>query len=537
MCGIAGFYKIEGEDDPTQFYEYFGELLQRVGIRGPDYFGAWARDTKGYYAMRVTLPNETGKFSQNFRDAPKRNHKVMEIMSSMRADLGPMEYWCSNFRGVPTTEAVISDTNGQTLGESIQPFLHRNQVVTHNGLFSNDQDLYAERGFPHLMSGVDHDIDSYVLIHLFREWLAHTASPDASDLQDHMSVLKGSWAYTLYDYATRTMAWSRSFRDLYLGVWKWGDTSWLVWSSEEAAINPPDNRAHEFAYVEFPQDTTLVVQPEQMAALSEKAAHQILRSLIARHVHTSSPRSRYNEESCAVVLSGGLDSTVCATWVCNRYKHVHLLHFLYGARAERKEWEACERIQARLKQAYPDVEISLELIPLDFIKNLGGSTLTEHDLEIATGEEGVETTHEWVPARNTAMIGLAASYCDRLDIGAIVLGLNMEEGGVFEDNSIEYYRKMEQALQIGTKSKPRMLMPLGNLMKHHIVRMGIDLKAPLDISWSCYLGHGERCGVCGPCIMRQRAYAINKFRDPVAYTTRDPVAESILQKGGIDEQL
>jgi 7-cyano-7-deazaguanine synthase len=243
------------------------------------------------------------------------------------------------------------------------------------------------------------------------------------------------------------------------------------------------------------------------------------------------PNDAEKEKSCAIVLSGGMDSVTCLAAVAHQYQYIHLLHFKYGARAEEREIESVKSILDWFENKYPDKNFYLKFIDLDFIKNLGGSTLTDHLLEIAHGEYAIETTHEWVPARNIAMIGLATSYCDRYNIGAIILGLNMEEGGIFEDNSIEFYQRMEAALQIGSHSQPKLLMPMGNSMKHHIWRKARELDAPLHLSWSCYEGKDKRCGICGPCSMRQRAAAMNgEIDDLVEYEERDPVAIQIFNK-------
>jgi 7-cyano-7-deazaguanine synthase len=100
------------------------------------------------------------------------------------------------------------------------------------------------------------------------------------------------------------------------------------------------------------------------------------------------------------------------------------------------------------------------------------------------------------------------------------LGCNREESGAYEDNSSEFYQAMERTLQLGTKSKPLMVMPVGNMMKAHIVKYGLELGAPIDLSWSCYHGGEVRCGICGPCLNRQRAFKANGLQDTVPYKHR-----------------
>jgi 7-cyano-7-deazaguanine synthase len=232
--------------------------------------------------------------------------------------------------------------------------------------------------------------------------------------------------------------------------------------------------------------------------------------------------------SVAVIISGGLDSTVAATIACERYKHVHLLHFLYGARAQNREIKAVEDVAAHLRRRFHDqCEVFEEYIDLSYLQTLGGSTLTEHDREIALGEIGVETAHEWVPARNLVMAAMAAAYCDRHDIGSIMLGTNREESAVYADNSSEFHRALSKTLALCTQARPRIVAPLENMMKAHIYAAALKHGAPINLSWSCYQSgeqtNGLHCGVCGPCQLRRVAAQMNDAFDCIIYhTSCDP---------------
>jgi 7-cyano-7-deazaguanine synthase in queuosine biosynthesis len=154
-----------------------------------------------------------------------------------------------------------------------------------------------------------------------------------------------------------------------------------------------------------------------------------------------------------------MDSTVAATWACHYYPKVHLLHFNYGAKAEKPEDRAVENIYQYLKEKFTQVEITKVNVPTGFFKQIGGSTLVQEQDQpdkIANGELGIETAHEWVPARNLVMMALAAAYCDRHDIGAILLGLNMEES-CFTDHPNNLIRladgttKLPSQVKVGDK--------------------------------------------------------------------------------------
>jgi len=104
----------------------------------------------------------------------------------------------------------------------------------------------------------------------------------------------------------------------------------------------------------------------------------------------------------------------------------------------------------------------------------------------------------------------------------VVLGNNLEEAGAFSDNEMMFVRKLNELLPYATNLQKRVqvLMPVGHLMKHEIVRLGLRLGAPLDVTWSCYYGGEKHCGRCGPCYMRKKAFDIVGVKDPVEYLTQ-----------------
>ena len=122
-----------------------------------------------------------------------------------------------------------------------------------------------------------------------------------------------------------------------------------------------------------------------------------------------------------------------------------------------------------------------------------------------------------MPARNLIMTSLAAGLCDRYGYDTLALGLNLEESGAYPDNTVEFYRTLDQVLNIGTTSRPRLLSPLANMVKHEIVRLAVDIEAPIHLSWSCYHGRTLHCGECGPCYMRRTAFQIIGEPDSVQY--------------------
>lgn len=212
-----------------------------------------------------------------------------------------------------------------------------------------------------------------------------------------------------------------------------------------------------------------------------------------------------------VVCSGGMDSVVAATWAKREGYQVELVHFRYGSRAEGPEQRAISAVASALG-------VNLRYLPMA-IYDPGDSPLLQADSTIAGGEEGAEFAHEWVPARNLVMLSLATAYAEAKGFETIILGNNLEEAGAYPDNEPEFIRRFNEMLPfaVGDGKQVRVLMPVGNLMKHEIVALGHELGAPLHLTWSCYRAGEKHCGTCGPCYMRRTAFRINGLPEVIEY--------------------
>jgi 7-cyano-7-deazaguanine synthase len=220
---------------------------------------------------------------------------------------------------------------------------------------------------------------------------------------------------------------------------------------------------------------------------------------------------------CLVICSGGLDSTTAAAharFVDGRTPV--LLHFRYGCRAEAREVEAVQRVADHIggECVFSD---------LSWLREVGGSTLTHPGSEIAGPIEGAEYPHEWVPARNLVMIAHAAAFCDARGIDEIYMGLNLEEGAVYPDNTVEFYERLNAVLPLATLVRPVIRMPLARMMKWQIVRHAQTIGAPIHLAWSCYRNGPLHCGRCGPCYMRRTAHKMVGLVDHVQYEREEKV--------------
>lgn len=224
----------------------------------------------------------------------------------------------------------------------------------------------------------------------------------------------------------------------------------------------------------------------------------------------SIPRKQTNK--CLVIASAGLDSTVAATQKVREGKNVTLLHYNYGCKAEGPETRAIKKIAETLGCA-------LVYRHLDYT---GAQKSTLFSGEIGGAVEGAEYAIDWVPARNLLMLANACAYAEANEFDEIVLGANLEEGGAYPDNEEEFIHLLNQAFDYAVNEGHRVQIsiPLGNLMKHEIVKRGVELNAPLDLTWSCYRGGEHHCGQCGPCFMRKTAFERNGLQDPVFRTVK-----------------
>lgn len=376
----------------------------------------------------------------------------------------------ANFRGEPSTEFVEFKNKSD-----IQPFEFENFVVAHNGTISNDK-VILHGGHLEEKFGDKKIIDSYAIL----ESAMHNHKP-----QDILNSLQGSYAFSLL-HPNNSLLLARNYRDLCVVK----DDEHVYWASKPENLEVLKNNEFE-QFDSIPPYSHIVLDKNYMVQTVDFPT---------------------NRKRAIVVISGGLDSTTSATQACMENEEVVLLHILYGCKAESKEVEAVKNIHKYLSEKFPHTKVTLELHRESLFEKLGNATLIDGHDKIAKGDVGVETHHEWVHARNLVMIAIASAYCDRYNIGRIYLGLNMEEGSAYPDNTTEFYERLTKVLQVGTVSRPRIFNPLANLMKHEIVKHALTINAPIHLSWSCYHSGSEHCGECGPCIMRKVAFERNNLK-------------------------
>ena len=219
-----------------------------------------------------------------------------------------------------------------------------------------------------------------------------------------------------------------------------------------------------------------------------------------------------------VLLSGGLDSTVAAAIAKEQGFEIHAVSFDYGQRHVR-ELESARAVAKSLGAR----SHSVLKVP---VGEYGGSALTDKSLAVPTGRDenamGGDIPVTYVPARNIVFLSLALGVAEVKEADSIFIGANALDYSGYPDCRPEFFAAFEQMARLGTKrgveGKPLKIdVPLQAMTKADIVREGLRLCAPLELTWSCYQGGAKACGVCDSCVLRLKGFREAGVVDPVPY--------------------
>ena len=232
------------------------------------------------------------------------------------------------------------------------------------------------------------------------------------------------------------------------------------------------------------------------------------------------PASKTQDVKAVVLLSGGMDSCVCAAIAIEAHgaDHVALLHAGYGQRTQKRERQAFESIADFYHVPHRLV------VQLDHFRAIGGSALTDGSIAVPEHQHIPETTGAdeipvtYVPFRNAHFLSVAVSWAEVIGAHSIYIGAVAEDSSGYPDCRPEYYRVFQELIRAGTRPETNIEIatPVIALKKSEIIRKGIELGAPLHLSWSCYQSEDTPCGVCDSCLLRMRAFAEAGASDPIS---------------------
>ncbi len=219
-----------------------------------------------------------------------------------------------------------------------------------------------------------------------------------------------------------------------------------------------------------------------------------------------------------VLLSGGVDSTTCLGMAVDKYgaENCIALSVFYGQKHD-KEIEASKNVAAH----YGVEHLYLDLAKIFQYSDC--SLLTHSDAEIpkeSYAEQIQETNGSpvstYVPFRNGLFLSSAASIALSKGCSVIYYGAHSDDaaGSAYPDCSDAFNQAMNQAIYLGSGKQLEVVAPFINLTKADVVKIGLDLKVPYELTWSCYEGKDTPCGVCGTCIDRAEAFRLNGVEDP-----------------------
>lgn len=223
------------------------------------------------------------------------------------------------------------------------------------------------------------------------------------------------------------------------------------------------------------------------------------------------------KEPAIVLMSGGMDSTVCASWAIDQGFEVCALHVHYGQKTEKREGKAFQDICSKLQiQHILDIDIS-------HLAAIGGSSLTDDSIAISKADLlNTEIPSSYVPFRNANLLSIAVSWAEVIGAHTIIIGAVEEDGSGYPDCRKVFFDAFEAMIQVGTKPGSHITIqtPLIAMDKAEIVKMGMTLDAPLELTWSCYSGSEKACGVCDSCALRLRGFAKAGYEDLIEYEQR-----------------
>lgn len=222
-----------------------------------------------------------------------------------------------------------------------------------------------------------------------------------------------------------------------------------------------------------------------------------------------------NENNCAIVLvSGGMDSCVTAAIAWAENSEIAFLHISYGQRTEGRERRAFNDIAD-----FYAIEKRLD-VSIEYLAKIGGSSLTDEKIEVTEANlESKEIPTSYVPFRNANMLSIATSWAEVLGAQKIYIGAVAEDSSGYPDCRPEFYAAFERTIEAGTKpeTKIKIKTPIIGLSKAEIVKKGLELNAPLHLSWSCYRNEDFACGTCDSCALRLRGFERADAVDPISY--------------------
>jgi 7-cyano-7-deazaguanine synthase len=214
------------------------------------------------------------------------------------------------------------------------------------------------------------------------------------------------------------------------------------------------------------------------------------------------------------LVSGGMDSCVTAAIAEQESDELAFLHVSYGQRTEKREREAYEALAD-----FYDVRLRLA-VSIEALAKIGGSSLTDQSMPVSEADlASPMIPTSYVPFRNSHLLSIATSWAEVIGATSIYIGAVAEDSSGYPDCRPEFYEAFEKVIEVGTRPETRVKIatPVIHLSKAEIIKKGVQLGAPLNLTWSCYRESERACGECDSCALRLRAFSEAGVADPIVY--------------------
>ena len=212
-------------------------------------------------------------------------------------------------------------------------------------------------------------------------------------------------------------------------------------------------------------------------------------------------------ENCVVVLSGGPDSVTTAYWAKKQGYNVYALTCKYGQIAS-KEVEHAKLIAEKL-------DIPLKVVDLSSLREIYMGVTSVCDENITMTADFSQPII--VPFRNAIFLSVAVAYAASVGATKIFYGAHGSDEPFYPDCRKEFYKSFEETARLGTDENITIEAPFSDGPKSEIIKLGLELGVPFELTWSCYFGGAKHCGQCESCVNRKRAFEEAQVQDPTEY--------------------
>ena len=220
------------------------------------------------------------------------------------------------------------------------------------------------------------------------------------------------------------------------------------------------------------------------------------------------------KDIAVVLLSGGMDSAVCAAIAFEAGYELAALHLNYGQRTQSRELD-CFKILCK------DFKIKKQLIvDISYLSQIGGSSLTDFNMELTQSNlDSGEIPNTYVPFRNANILTIATSWAEVISARAIYIGAMEQDSSGYPDCRKSFFAAFQSTINLGTKpdSDIKIITPIIDMTKADIINEGIRLGVQFGHTWSCYQSLEKACGTCESCLLRLRGFSTAGQKDPLKY--------------------